>query len=125
VLLQENYKDQNVHFTLSLAETGLLHVSFTGKGSNPGTRRFISLVEEGIAIEGTGSLQVLMDMRELTSVPLRSQVMMGKWLMAIKGRLGKVAVVGGGSVARGLARTAGMKQVRFFQGIAEAEEWLG
>ena len=43
---------------------GRLTVVFMGKGSNPGTKRFIELVETGIGIVGEGRLRVLMDMQK-------------------------------------------------------------
>ena len=123
--LQEEYRDKHVSFTLSLSGDSRLSAVFTGKGSNPGTRRFIELVEKGIGIVGEGNLRVLMDMQQLGSVPIRSQMMMGKWLLSVKSRIGKVAVVGGGSLARTLSKSAGMEQVRFFEQRNEAVGWLG
>ena len=113
MFIEEEYKDNKVHFTVTCTTEGILKAVFTGSGSDTGTKTFIALVEK--ALENFPStLCVLMDLRNQTSVPLKTQLRMGKWLLKIKDKVRKIAIIDGGKTAQIVSKGANLKQIRFF-----------
>ncbi len=106
-------------------------VVFDGKGSMPGARALIELID-AIRDELGHEIRIsaLVDMRRLDGAPLRAQFLIGKWLLTRKKQIAKVAVFGGKpfemGVARAVMKIAGMGQQAFFGNHAsEALAFLG
>ncbi|MBM75914.1 MAG: hypothetical protein CMK59_10980 [Proteobacteria bacterium] len=121
--MKEHYQDSQVSFSVELLEGEILTSVFEGSGSNKGTDQYLAWIEEAISIVGIGKLKVLMDLREQKSVPLRTQMKMGAWLMGAKGSIVKVAIVGGTSAARLVAKGAKVP-IQFFDHPQKALGWL-
>ena len=113
MFIEEEYNDNKVHFTVTCTTEGILKSVFTGSGSDTGTKTFIAIVEK--ALENfPGSLCVLMDLRNQSSVPFTTQLKMGKWLLKIKEKVLKIAILGGGKTAQIISKGANLQQIRFF-----------
>jgi hypothetical protein len=105
-------------------------VVFDGRGSMHGTKALMDLVESlrdelGHHIR----ISVLVDLRRLEGAPLRAQFVLGKWLIARKRDIEKIAVFGGKPFEMGLARAAmtiaGMASMAHFGNrLAEARAFL-
>ena len=121
--MNERYEDSKVSFSVELLEGDVLTSAFRGSGSTRGTDQYLAWVEEAIAIVGAGRLKVLMDLREQKSVPLRTQMKMGAWLMGAQTTIVKVAIVGGTKAARLVAKGAKVS-IQFFEDPEEALSWL-
>ena len=121
--MKEMYQDEHVSFSVELLDNHLLKSVFSGRGSTPGTQQFIDWVEQAIQVVGPGRLKVLMDLSEQHSVPLRTQMMMGGWLVKVQKTICKVAIVGGGKAARLLSKGSKLPIV-FFDTPDAAETWL-
>jgi len=94
-------------------------VVFDGKGSMPGAKALVDLVESIRAELGQEIvISALVDMRKLDGAPLRAQFLIGKWLLSRKRQIDRVAVFGGKPFEMGIARAvmtiAGMGQKAFF-----------
>ena len=107
------YQDDNVRYEL-IIDNNKLKVAFFGKSTMPGTDAFIDAIEKEVQRQGTSVLRILMDLRGLTNIPLRVQIRMSKWLLRIKNDIEMVIVLGGGRVAKALAKGARMSNVSFF-----------
>ncbi len=104
---------------------------FDGKGTMDGARAVITLADSVRAELGPGKiLAALVDMRRLDGAPLRSQFVLGKWLLSTRKTIDKVAMFGGSPFDMGLARAvmtiAGMgKKAHFGQRREDALAFLG
>lgn len=125
MFIEEEYNDNKVHFTVACTTEGTLTAVFTGSGSDTGTRTFIAIVEKAL-VNFPGTLCVLMDLRNQTSVPFTTQLRMGKWLLKIKDKVQKIAILGGGKTAQIVSRGANLQQIRFFSNTEEnlIETWF-
>jgi hypothetical protein len=120
---------QVIHITTDEAYRTV--VVFDGKGSMSGTKALMDLVESlrdqlGHHIRIT----VLVDLRRLDGVPLRAQFVLGRWLIARRRDIERIAVFGGKPLEMGLARAAmtvaGMADTAFFgQRLEDAVRFLG
>ena len=120
MFIEEEYNDNKVHFIVTCTTEGILKSVFTGSGSDLGTKTFISIVEK--ALENFPStLCVLMDLRNQTSVPFTTQLKMGRWLLKIKNKIKKIAIIDGGKTAQIVSKGANLQQIRFF---SKSEEKL-
>jgi hypothetical protein len=120
---------QHIHITVDAEHRSV--VVFDGKGSMPGAKAFVDLVES-IREELGAEIRIaaLVDMRRLDGAPLRAQFIIGKWLLSRKKRIAKVAVFGGKpfemGVARAVMKIAGMGEQSFFGNhLADALAFLG
>ena len=120
----KTYKDATVEYYLTTNTEHRITVTFAGKASLQGTENFITWIEEELEDRPHQSLQITLDLCALSSVPIRSQLRMASWILGVKGRVSKVAIVGGGRGARALAKGANMTNVKFFTGAKEAATWL-
>ena len=123
---KEEYKDEHVHFVVTCSEQGILEAVFVGTGSQAGTEKFISIVEHALAFFLPQTLCVLMDLRQQTAVPLRTQLRMGTWLLQVKDKIAKIAILGGGKTAQLVAKGAKLQSIQFFSKESEddAKNWL-
>ena len=124
--MKEEYNDSKVHFVVTCSDTGILKAVFTGAGSKKGTETFIALVEQALEKFSSNNLCVLMDLRNQSSVPFSTQIKMGKWLMDIKDKISKIAILGGGRTAQLISKGAKLQQIQFFKDTEEnlVEPWL-
>ena len=113
------YQDSSVQFEITV-EGVMLKATFKGVSTVPGTDAFIDEVEKHIAIHGPGVIRILMDLRNLSSVPIRVHIKMSAWLLKIKSQIAQVVVLGGGRAARTLAKGARMSNVSFSENEANA-----
>jgi hypothetical protein len=104
-------------------------VVIDGKGSIAGSHALIGLVEG--ARDEIGHeviIESLVDLRKLHGAPLRSQLIIGKWLFKRKDQIRKIAVFGGSRVEMKLASTimtiARMKNAHFTKHLSNALTWL-
>ena len=118
------YKDATVEYHLTTDTEHQITVTFSGKASLQGTENFIKWIEEELVDRPNQSLQIILDLCHLSSVPIRSQLRMASWILSVKGRVANVAIVGGGRGARALAKGANMTNVKFFGRLEEAATWL-
>lgn len=107
-------------------------IAFEGKGSIPGSRALIELVESVRTEIGTGvAISALVDMRKLDGAPLRAQFIIGKRLLSRRKQVSKVAVFGGKpfekmGIARAVITIAAMgSQASFGNHLDEAVRFLG
>ena len=118
------YSDSKVAFVLTTLESGVRQIVFEGNSSVNGTKEFIQWIEEEIENSEPIKIQILIDQRELKSIPMRVQLMMAKWLLQVKSRIANVAVVGASTNAKILAKGAKMNNINFFEDIDQANQWL-
>ncbi len=120
---------QRIHITLDADHRTV--VVLDGKGSMPGTKALIDLMESIRDQIGHGILiSALVDMRKLDGAPLRSQFVLGKWLLMRKKQMDRIAVFGGKPYEMGIARAvmtiAGMGAKTFFGNhLDDAVRFLG
>ena len=120
----KEYADKKVKFHLQSLSSTSIAIIFQGKSTAAGTEEFFLWIEEEIERVGTGNLNVLLDLEQLTSIPLTVQMKMASWLLQIKSKIAKVAVVGGGRSAKMLAKGAKMNNISFFEARVPGEEWI-
>jgi len=94
---------QSIDITVDDAHRAV--VVFDGKGSMDGARALVANID-AIRDELGHDVHIsaLVDMRRLDGAPLRAQFLIGKWLLARKKQIERVAVFGGKPFEMGLAR---------------------
>lgn len=103
---------------------------FEGKGSMESARQFLKMCDDAIVHFGAAyETRSLIDLRSLRGAPLRSQFLLGKWLLKNKRYIAKIAVFGGNkwemTLARAVMKIARMKHVGFFNDESAARSFLG
>ena len=120
---------QRIHITVDDAHRVV--VVFDGKGSMPGAKALIDLIESIRTQLGEQILiAALVDMRRLDGAPLRAQFVLGKWLLGRKKQIDKVVLFGGKpfemSIGKAVMTLAGMGQKAWFGNhLSEALSFLG
>tara|TARA_R110002096_G_scaffold16898_12_gene58086 strand:- start:27360 stop:27782 length:423 start_codon:yes stop_codon:yes gene_type:complete len=119
LLYETTWEQGDDSFRMSLDENHCAMVRFHGKGSMAGTKAFIAALDEGQAVVGeTNDVRAVIDLSDLSGVPLRAQVLLGKWLLANKHHFHSIAVFGGKAwemnFARAVAKIARFKNIGFF-----------
>lgn len=130
LIFHESWSDARVRFTVDMDAAFQITVRFEGRGSMDGTHAFIALVDRCLAMEGArGRVRGLVDLSQLDGAPLRSQLVLGRWLLGCRDAFDRLAIAGGGRFERGLAKAvtsmARMENVGFFDTASEASGWLG
>ena len=125
----ERYADESVRFEVRMDADYLVTVRFEGKGTMAGTQAFTQLVDRCRALPGAhGRLKGLVDLSALDGAPLRSQMVLGKWLVGCRDAFHRLAIAGGGRFERGLAKAvtamARMENVAFTTTVEEAQRFL-
>jgi len=118
------------HFTVVVEESELTVSTFNGKGSVKGTRAYMQMLDEILSLFPDGKARPsLVDLSNLQDTPLRSQLMLGRWMLKNRHRVDKVALVGAKAWERKLAQAimkiARFKRMEFFADQGPAREWLG
>lgn len=108
---------QSIRLTLDGQNRGVVVIE--GKGSIAGAHALIKLIDD--ARDELGHhivISSLVDLRRLEGAPLRAQFVLGKWLLARRKQIHKVAIFGGKPFEMGLARAimtiAGMGSKAWF-----------
>ena len=121
MIIEENYDDGKSQFTMK-RDGRLVEVVFTGASTIAGNRAFTGWVDSQIAAAQPLRLVVMLDIRALDSVGLRVKIALARWIVAVRGSLSRVAVVGEDPTARALA--GAIKGIQFFDEPAVARTWL-
>lgn len=105
-------------------------VSLEGRGSMPGARALVDLMERvRDEIGHEHKIAALVDLRKLTGSPLRAQFVIGKWLFSRKHQVSGIAVFGGKPIemklAKAIMKIARMRNASFFDHLAPALNFLG
>lgn len=130
-LLDKSYRDKVSHFRFVLIKDSMVGVvRFHGKGTVPGTKAFVDLLEESLSVLPEGAkVKSIADLRDLHGTPIRSQFILGKWLFANKKHIDKVTIFGAAAwetkLAKAIFKIARMKNVHFFKNEDEATDCLG
>jgi hypothetical protein len=104
-------------------------VVFSGKGSMDGAREFLKMADEAIGFFGPEyKTKITADLRSLRGAPLRSQVLLGKWLLKNKRYVERIAVFGGKrvemAIAKAVMKIARMTHVGFFNDELSARTFI-
>lgn len=131
IVLDRSWKEPLQTITMTLDDQNRGVVVITGKGSIAGSHALIKLIDD--ARDELGHQVVissLVDLRRLDGAPLRAQFILGKWLLARRKQIHKVAIFGGKPFEMGLARAvmtiAGMGSKAWFGNhLKDALAFLG
>ena len=124
------YDDPGVGWcTVVVDSDQVLYVTIQGKGTIPGTRALIAMFDEVASLREPGeTIDVYMDLMGLSKTPLRSQAIMAKWLVANRGLVGRLALVGAKpwerKIAQAVLKVARFDRAAFFKGHSEGTAWL-
>ncbi len=104
-------------------------VIFSGKGSMDGAREFLKMADEAIEFFGPEyKTKITADLRKLNGAPIRSQFLLGKWLLKNKRYVERIAVFGGRriemTIARAVMKIGRMHHVGFFNDEASAKKFI-
>jgi hypothetical protein len=105
-------------------------VVIQGVGNMEGLRELLSFLDEAAALLAPGErVRILIDVSEVTYVPPRVPLALGRWILAHEHQLDRAGVVVSGGVVRVLTRVvfkvAGVPGVCITTGHAKACAWLG
>ena len=94
-----------------------------------GAREFLKMADEAIAFFGPEyKTKITADLRSLRGAPLRSQVLLGKWLLKNKRYVERIAVFGGKrvemAIAKAVMKIARMTHVGFFNDELSARTFI-
>ena len=104
-------------------------VIFSGKGSMDGAREFLKMADEAIEFFGPDyQTKITADLRKLNGATIRSQFLLGKWLLKNKRYVSRIAVFGGRkiemTIARAVMKIGRMHHVGFFNDEASAMRFI-
>jgi hypothetical protein len=103
---------------------------FYGKGSMDGARAFVKMLTEMLPLAPEGSrANSVLDTRALDTAPIRSQLILAKWLIQNRHFVDRIAILGAKPMVRRLAtavlKAARFKAVQFVSTPQEASAWTG
>ncbi len=129
LLFENTWEEGSSRFRMSIDENHCAVVRFDGKGTMEGTKAFIASLDEGRAqIGDANDVRAIIDLSKLQGVPLRAQLMLGKWLLANKEQFYCIAVFGGKAwemnFARAVAKIARFKNIGFYDDEARSLSYL-
>jgi hypothetical protein len=130
ILFERQWSDAQISIRFHVDEDMRSFAVFEGKGSMDSARQFVKMCDDAIVHFGAGyETRSLVDLRSLKGAPLRSQFLLGKWLLKNKRYVAKIAVFGGNkfemTLARAIMKIARMKHVGFFNVESDARSFLG
>ena len=123
--------DNGVSVRLVLVESQYrLSVRFYGKGSMSGAKAFVRMLDEVLLICPEGArIDSLLDTRDLDTAPVRSQLILAKWMIQNRNVVDRIAMLGAKPMIRRLAtavlKAARFNAVRFARTPEEAASWTG
>ena len=128
-MFDKEWSEPSGKFTMTVDQNHLGVTRMYGKGTMAGTRAFVDMLDESAMVVGEDvNVRALVDLRELTGSPLRSQLLLGKWLLKNKHRFHRIAVFGGDpwemKLARTVATLARFKNIGFYDDETPSMEYL-
>lgn len=129
VLIQRAHQTEIGSFDIILTEDWDLSMTLRGVGTVDSFRRLIDALEEvHTSYPDSPKIRAGVDLTGGENAPLRAQMMLGKWLLSRRGRVGRLAVFGGPplpmKIARAVCSIAGMKEAEFFRTREEGLRYL-
>ncbi|MBL4633002.1 MAG: STAS/SEC14 domain-containing protein [Kofleriaceae bacterium] len=129
LLFEKTWEGEGSRFRMSIDVNHYAVVRFHGKGSMAGTKAFVATLDEGHARLGDpNDVRAMLDLSCLHGVPLRAQLLLGKWLLANKEHFHCIAVFGGKTwemnFARAVAKIARFKNIGFYDDEAPSLTYL-
>ena len=129
LLFDRQWSEPSGNFTMTVDQSHFGVTRMFGKGTMAGTRAFVEMLDESVTVVGEDVyVRALVDLRELTGSPLRSQILLGKWLLKNKHRFHRIAVFGGDpwemKLARAIATLARFKNIGFYGDETPALSYL-
>lgn len=126
--MSRSYADAKIRFMVELGEDDCMRATFVGRGSNDGTRRLVQIFDEMIGHASPRKLCLLMDLTEMSGTPVRTPLILGKWLLKNKQHIERVAVFGANpaetAIASSIVRIARFDAIRVFEQRDVADKWL-
>ncbi|MCA9540908.1 MAG: STAS/SEC14 domain-containing protein [Myxococcales bacterium] len=116
-------------FRLAGHDDGVVDIEF-GPGSVEAAQALIATYHAWLAKMPPGqSVHMVCDVASVDRAPLRVRMMVGKWLLGERKRLGRVAVSGAGlfqmTIVTAVLRVARIGAIRFFMTRDDAIDWIG
>lgn len=133
LLYEKSYDEPTNGVQVRLSEVDeqyQVQIRFYGKGTMTGARAFLTMLDEMVALSPTGArADTVLDTRELDSAPLRSQLILTKWMIQNRHFVDRIAMLGAKPMVRRLAsavlRAARFDSLRFARTPEEAAAWTG
>lgn len=128
-IFEREYRDHKTWFTAQAVDPYRIVVRFHGRGTVEGTQAFLRVIDEAIeAYPDELPKCALLDVSDLQKTPLRSQIIMGHWLLTKKHLIGHVALLGARrwerAIAKAVMKIARMNRIDFFKTEGAATQWL-
>lgn len=132
ILFQRHWvsPEQDMVIDFRVDEAMRSFATFKGRGSMESVRAFLAMCDEAIVEFGPDyRTRALIDLSALRKSPLRSQFVLGKWLLKNRRYTERIAVFGGArlemTIARAGIRIARLKAAGFFSQETAARSFLG
>ena len=127
-LVECHYEDGQSAFDAHAGPTNDVHLVVRGRGTMAGVHAMLDFFAQAEKALGGESARIYYDLTEVRGVPLRSQLLFGKWFLNHRKFVRRAAIVGAGAFERRLASAvcaiAGIRNFRFFDLAPEARAWL-
>jgi hypothetical protein len=129
VRYEKRYFNGQGGFRVVFDERSRATMSFDGKGTMEGTHALVEVLEEVERLMRPGEkVDACVDLSQMDGAPLRSQFVLGKWMVERRQKFGRLAIYGGKAIEMGVARAvmkiAGIQSVGFFDTETQARAWL-
>lgn len=127
-LLERHYEDGESAFDAHVDARGDVHLVVRGRGTMRGVHDMIDFFASAEQALSGRSTRIYYDLTNVRGVPLRAQLVFGKWFLAHRRFVRRAAIVGAGPVERRLAiavcAIARLDKVRFFEREDDGRAWL-
>jgi len=125
----KTYRDSNGEFRVTMDEDAMIVMGFDGRGSIQGTWALVGILDEVTALlDAHEKVRCVVDLRGLSSTPLRAQLILGKWLFQHRGNVKAIAIYGARpwekKLAKAVMKIARLKQVAFLDHEKAARDWI-
>ena len=129
LLFRREYRDEGGRFDLELDPQYRIRLTFHGAGTMNGAHALVDMLDEVARVVPVGTVvNACIDLTELTKSPVRSQFLLGKWLIKHRNQLAHCAIFGARPWEKRLASAvmsiARFQRARFFDTGDEAADWL-
>lgn len=129
VEFERTHQSERGSYEIILTEQWDLRMTLRGVGTVDSFRHLIDTLEEIYqTYPNTPKIRAGVDLTGGENAPLRAQMMLGKWLLSRRHRVGKLAVFGGPplpmKIARAVCSIAGMKEAAFFRTCEDGLRYL-
>jgi hypothetical protein len=115
-------------FSMCLHDDRRLESEFFGIGHMDITYAFIEALEKVLKVAGPEPLSGIVILHRLEKAPLRSQFVLGKWLLNHKQHIARLALCGAkpweAKIAKFIMKMARMKDFCFFDDTESGLAWL-